>query len=79
MRHDRTSGRGHRPQDDQLQRYRSLDQAGVNRRAQRLLVQMLTPCQLTQRMVRDVPWGSRRCVPLAVRPCPGAALWRPCL
>ena len=37
------------PQDYQQQRYRSLDQAWVNWREQRILAQLLTQCQLANR------------------------------
>jgi len=67
MRQDHTSGRGNRPQDYQQQRYRSLDQAWVNWREQRLLAQLLTQCQLTHRTVLDVPCGYSRFAPLYAR------------
>jgi ubiquinone/menaquinone biosynthesis C-methylase UbiE len=47
-------------QDYQKQRYRSLDQAWVNWREQRILTRLLTQCQLTNRTVLDVPCGYSR-------------------
>jgi ubiquinone/menaquinone biosynthesis C-methylase UbiE len=54
-------------QDYQQQRYRSLDQAWVNWREQRLLAQMLTQCRLTNSTVLDVPCGYSRFAPLYAR------------
>jgi hypothetical protein len=51
-------------QDYQQQRYRSLDQAWVNWREQRLLTQLPTQCQFAQGTVREVPCGDSRCAPL---------------
>ena len=67
MHKDLTSGIGNGPQDYQRQRYRSLDQAWVNWREQRLLAQMLTQCQLTHSTVLDVPCGYSRFAPLYAR------------
>ena len=64
MSKDITSGIGNGPQDYQQQRYRSLDQAWVNWREQRLLAQMLTQCQLTKGTVLDVPCGYSRFAPV---------------
>jgi ubiquinone/menaquinone biosynthesis C-methylase UbiE len=64
---DTTSGIGNGPQDYQRQRYRSLDQAWVNWREQRLLAQMLTQCQLAKGTVLDVPCGYSRFAPLYAR------------
>src|SRR5437016_5346239 len=55
------------PQDYQRQRYRSLDQAWVNWREQRLLARMLTQCQVTNGTVLDVPCGYSRFAPLYTR------------
>ena len=55
------------PQDYQRQRYRSLDQAWVNWREQRLLAQLLTQCQLAKGTVLDVPCGYSRFAPLYTR------------
>ena len=67
-----TDGKQHplrreRPQDYQQQRYRSLDQAWVNWREQRLLAQLLTQCQLAKGTVLDVPCGYSRLAPLYAR------------
>jgi SAM-dependent methyltransferase len=51
----------------QRQRYRSLDQAWVNWREQRLLARLLTQCQLANRTVLDVPCGYSRLAPLYAR------------
>ena len=67
MSKDVTSGIGNNPQDYQQQRYRSLDQAWVNWREQRLLAQLLTQCQLTKGTVLDVPCGYSRFAPLYAR------------
>jgi len=67
MRNDSASGSGHSPQDYQQQRYRSLDQAWVNWREQRLLAQLLTQCQLPHSTVLDVPCGYGRFAPLYAR------------
>ena len=64
---DITSDVGSDPQDYQQQRYRSLDQAWVNWREQRLLAQMLTQCQLAKGTVLDVPCGYSRFAPLYAR------------
>jgi ubiquinone/menaquinone biosynthesis C-methylase UbiE len=53
--------------DYQQQRYRSLDQAWVNWREQRLLAHLLTQCQLTNSTVLDVPCGFSRFAPLYAR------------
>jgi ubiquinone/menaquinone biosynthesis C-methylase UbiE len=55
------------PQDYQRQRYRSLDQAWVNWREQRILAQLLMQCQLTNSTVLDVPCGYSRFAPLYTR------------
>src|SRR5215475_7012077 len=55
------------PQDYQRQRYRSLDQAWVNWREQRLLAQLLTQCQLAKGTVLDVPCGYSRFASLYAR------------
>jgi SAM-dependent methyltransferase len=55
-----TSYGGNDPQDYQQQRYRSLDQAWVNWREQRLLAHLLTQCQLAKGIVLDVPCGYSR-------------------
>ena len=55
---------GNYPQNYQQQRYRSLDQARVNWREQRLLAQLLTQCQLAKGTVLDVPCGYSRLAPL---------------
>ena len=62
-----TSSIGNVPQDYQQQRYRSLDQAWVNWREQRLLAQLLTQCQLAKGTVLDVPCGYSRFAPLYAR------------
>jgi len=58
---------GNGPQDYQQQRYRSLDQAWVNWREQRLLAQLLRQCQLARGTVLDVPCGYSRFAPLYAR------------
>lgn len=55
------------PQGYQQQRYRSLDQAWVNWREQRLLARLLRQCQLANRTVLDVPCGYSRLAPLYAR------------
>jgi ubiquinone/menaquinone biosynthesis C-methylase UbiE len=55
------------PQDYQQQRYRSLDQAWVNWREQRILAQLLTQCQLATGTVLDVPCGYSRFAPVYAR------------
>ena len=67
MSKDVTSGIGNNPQDYQQQRYRSLDQAWVNWREQRILAQLLRQCQLTNSTVLDVPCGYSRFAPLYAR------------
>ena len=67
MRKDVTSGIGNNPQDYQQQRYRSLDQAWVNWREQRILAQLLRQCQLTNSTVLDVPCGYSRFASLYAR------------
>ena len=67
MSKDVTSGIGNNPQDYQQQRYRSLDQAWVNWREQRILAQLLTQCQLTNSTVLDIPCGYSRFAPLYAR------------
>ena len=67
MRKDMTGYGGHVPQDYQQQRYRSLDQAWVNWREQRLLAQLLTRCQLATGTVLDVPCGYSRFAPVYAR------------
>jgi|RhiMetdeSRZDD1v2_1073273.scaffolds.fasta_scaffold274172_2 SAM-dependent methyltransferase len=64
---DSTRCVGNVPQDYQQQRYRSLDQAWVNWREQRLLAQLLTQCQLAKGTVLDVPCGYSRFAPLYAR------------
>src|SRR5215471_7127421 len=64
---DDTSGTGCDPQAYQQQRYRSLDQAWVNWREQRILAQLLTQCQLTNSTVLDVPCGYSRFASLYAR------------
>jgi SAM-dependent methyltransferase len=64
---DITSCVGNDPQGYQQQRYRSLDQAWVNWREQRLLAQLLTQCQLAKGTVLDVPCGYSRFAPLYAR------------
>ena len=64
---DNTHCVGNDPQDYQQQRYRSLDQAWVNWREQRLLAQLLTQCQLAKGTVLDVPCGYSRLAPLYAR------------
>lgn len=64
---DNTHCVGNNPQDYQQQRYRSLDQAWVNWREQRLLAQLLTQCQLAKGTVLDVPCGYSRLAPLYAR------------
>src|SRR5919199_3778349 len=64
---DDTSRARNDAQDYQRQRYRSLDQAWVNWREQRLLVQLLTQCQLAKGTVLDVPCGYSRFAPLYAR------------
>jgi 2-polyprenyl-3-methyl-5-hydroxy-6-metoxy-1,4-benzoquinol methylase len=54
-------------QEYQQQRYRSLDQAWVNWREQRLLAHLLAQCQLAQGLVLDVPCGYSRFAPLYAR------------
>jgi SAM-dependent methyltransferase len=54
-------------QDYQQQRYRSLDQAWVNWREQRLLAHLLSQCQLAKGLVLDVPCGYSRFAPLYAR------------
>jgi hypothetical protein len=51
---------GNSSQGYQQQRYRSLDQAWVNWREQRLLARLLTQCQLAHSTVLDVPCGYSR-------------------
>src|SRR5207245_2026795 len=51
----------------QQQRYRSLAQAWVNWREQRLLTRLLTQCQLVNGTVLDVPCGYGRFASLYVR------------
>ena len=58
---------GNDPQDYQQQRYRSLDQAWINWREQRLLAQLLTQCQLVAGTVLDVPCGYSRFAPVYAR------------
>jgi SAM-dependent methyltransferase len=58
---------GNAPQDYQQQRYRSLDQAWVNWREQRLLAHLLTRCQLAKGTVLDVPCGYSRFAPVYAR------------
>jgi SAM-dependent methyltransferase len=58
---------GNDPQGYQRQRYRSLDQAWVNWREQRLLARLLTQCQLAKGTVLDVPCGYGRFTPLYAR------------
>jgi len=58
---------GNAAQAYRQQRYRSLDQAWVNWREQRLLARLLTQCQLTRLMVLDVPCGYGRFAPLYAR------------
>src|SRR5262245_4034202 len=58
---------GDGPQGYQQQRYRSLDQAWVNWREQRLLARLLTQCQLANGTVLDVPCGYSRFAPLYAR------------
>lgn len=60
---DVTTGQGTDLQTYQQQRYRSLDQAWVNGRAQRLLAHLLTQCQLATGTVLDVPCGYSRLAP----------------
>src|SRR5262245_65502985 len=67
MRKDVTSGIGNNSQDYQQQRYRSLDQAWVNWREQRILAQLLRQCQLTNSTVLDVPCGYSRFASLYTR------------
>src|SRR5262247_1600314 len=67
MRKDVTSGIGNNPQDYQQQRYRSLDQAWVNWREQRILAQLLMQCQLAKGTMLDVPCGYSRFAPLYAR------------
>lgn len=55
---------GHDPQDYQRQRYRSLDQAWVDWREQRILSRLLTHCRLANRSVLDIPCGYGRFAPL---------------
>jgi SAM-dependent methyltransferase len=55
------------PRDYQQQRYRSLDQAWVNWREQRLLAHLLTQCQLAMGTVLDVPCGYSRFAPVYAR------------
>ena len=64
---DITSYGGNDPQGYQQQRYRSLDQAWVNWREQRLLAQLLTQCQLAKGTVLDVPCGYSRFAPVYAR------------
>ena len=64
---DVTSCVGNDPQGYQQQRYRSLDQAWVNWREQRLLAQLLTQCQLARGTVLDVPCGYSRFAPVYAR------------
>ena len=42
----------------QQQRYRSIDQAWVNRREQRIMATLLADCHLTDGLLLDVPCGS---------------------
>ena len=58
---------GNAPQDCQQQRYRSLDQAWVNWREQRLVAHLLTQCQLAEGTVLDVPCGYSRFAPVYAR------------
>jgi ubiquinone/menaquinone biosynthesis C-methylase UbiE len=58
---------GDTPQDYQQQRYRSLDQAWVNWREQRLLAHLLTQCQLAKGTLLDVPCGYSRFTPVYAR------------
>lgn len=53
--------------DYQRQRYRSLDQALVNWREQRLVAALLTSCQLQHGSLLDVPCGFGRFTPLFAR------------
>lgn len=62
-----TSDGGNHPQDYQQQRYRSLDQAWVDWREQRLLTQLLMQCQLAKGTVLDVPCGYSRFAPVYAR------------
>lgn len=55
------------PQGYQQQRYRSLDQAWVNWREQRLLARLLRQCQLANGTLLDVPCGYSRLAPLYTR------------
>src|SRR5919199_3290917 len=64
---DDTSRARNDAQDYQRQRYRSLDQAWVNWREQRLLAQLLSQCQLATGTVLDVPCGYSRFAPLYAR------------
>jgi ubiquinone/menaquinone biosynthesis C-methylase UbiE len=64
---DGTGCVGNDPQGYQRQRYRSLDQAWVNWREQRLLARLLTQCQLANGTVLDVPCGYSRFTPLYTR------------
>ncbi len=54
-------------QDYQRQRYRSLDQAVVNWREQRLVEALLTSCQLTPGSLLDIPCGFGRFTALFAR------------
>jgi SAM-dependent methyltransferase len=67
MRKDIISYGENTPQHYQQQRYRSLDQAWVNWREQRLLTQLLTQCQLATGTVLDVPCGYSRFAPVYAR------------
>jgi len=51
----------------QQQRYRSIDQAWVNRREQRIVATLLTNCHLANGLLLDVPCGYGRFVPLMAR------------
>jgi SAM-dependent methyltransferase len=53
--------------DYQQQRYRSLDQAVVNWREQRLVESLLTTCHLTQGSLLDIPCGFGRFTALFAR------------
>src|SRR5215831_9650456 len=64
---DDTSDTGCNPQKYQQQRYRSLDQAWVNWREQRLLAHLLTQRQGATGTVLDVPCGYSRFAPLYAR------------
>jgi SAM-dependent methyltransferase len=64
---DGTGFTGNGARDYQQRRYRSLDQAWVNWREQRILAGLLRHCQLASGTLLDVPCGYGRFAPLFAR------------